>query len=319
MTMIETMVAMAISSVLILGAISVYNNARSNYRTAENLARLQESLRFATDTMDQDIRLAGFWGRTNEAARLQVNAGVRILCDANDVTLWAIGSNAVLSRDIAVDADDDNYNLPCPGNNPRGNSDVLVIRRVDTDPTTVPTPNRVQALSGSVGGRIFANGPADVPLASVDPDRQQVSDVIVNAYYVSNRSKYDSNLPSLRRRSLVGETMQDQEIIAGVENLQVQFGIDRDRDGRLDGYVDGDHAAKRDDNIVAVRLWLLVRGDADETAQGYRDTNVYTTPDADGFTVVPTPGPLGLYPDNHRRFAFTKTIMLKNAKRTDNI
>ncbi|MGI9342342.1 MAG: PilW family protein, partial [Gammaproteobacteria bacterium] len=96
MTLIETMVAMTISSVLILGAITVYSNARANYRTAENLARLQESLRFATDTLDQDIRLAGYWGRTNQAENIIDPApAIVVMCGANNVSAWAIGQLGV--------------------------------------------------------------------------------------------------------------------------------------------------------------------------------------------------------------------------------
>jgi len=302
--MIETMVAMAISSVLILGSITMYNNARSNYRTGENLARLQETLRYAIDTIDQDIRLAGYWGRTNEATDMQLDAPApRVMCADIDVTPWALGQ-----RGIAIDADDDNYAVPCPGTNPRANSDVLVVRHVDTAEDTVATVDQVQVLSKSAGGTIFSDG---IVPGVVDPNLNQIHNVVVNAYYVSNQSKYSDTLPSLRRRSLVGTTMQDQEIIAGVENLQVQFGIDRNNDGQVDGYVDDDHADKRNDNIVAVRLWLLVRGDADETGQGYADRNVYQVPDAGGFTIAPDNG--DQYPENYRRYAFTKIVMLKNA------
>lgn len=306
MTMIETMVAMTISAVLILGAITVYNNARANYRTAENLARLQESLRFAADTLDRDIRLAGYWGRTNQAERIVDPApAVIVMCGANNVSAWALGE-----RGVGIDADDDVYNLPCAGINPRINSDVLVLRHVSTDQTTIPTPNQVQVVTDSVGGTVFSNG--ILPGGPIDPNFNQLYDVVVNAYYVSNQSKYDATLPSLRRRALVGTAMQDQEIIAGVENLQVQFGIDRNDDGQADGYVDADHIAANSP-VVAVRLWMLVRGDADETAQGFADDNVYLTPDADGFVITPDNGVA--YPASHRRFAVTKTILLKNRDR----
>jgi type IV pilus assembly protein PilW len=303
MTMVETMVAMAISSVLVLGAISMYSNARANYRTAENIARLQESMRFATDTLDRDVRLAGFWGRTNEAAPIIRDAAATVACANNDVTAWALGQ-----RGIGIDASDDTYDLDCPGTNPRANSDVLIVRHVDPTQNTVATANSIQVQTHNTGGTIFADG--NPPLGAPDPNLNQIYDVAVSAYYVSNESRYDDAMPSLRRRTLVGQTMQDQEIINGVENLQVQFGIDRTGDGRADGYVDDDHPGKTDDNIVSVRLWLLVRGDTDETAQGYIDDKVYETPDADGFVITPDGG--DQYPQNFRRYAFTKTIALRN-------
>ena len=310
MTMIETMVAMAISAVLVLGSITVYNNARGSYRTAENIARLQESMRFATDTLEEDIRLAGFWGRTNAGAKIVLEPAVQVMCGPLDVTGWALSQPG-----IGIDASDDAYDLACPGTNARDNSDVLVVRHASTvgannDVGMTPDAAKVQVFTNSGGGQIFSSDVSPFPL---DANENQVYDVVVSAYYVSNESKYDTVLPSLRRRRLdgtTGTTMQDQEIITGVENLQVQFGIDRNDDGQADGYVDDDHAGKRNDNIVSVRLWMLVRGDADETGQGYEDDNVYRAPDNDGFVIVPDAG--NEYPRNYRRYAVTKTIKLKN-------
>jgi type IV pilus assembly protein PilW len=307
MTMIETMVAMTISAVLVLGSITVYDNARKNYRTAENIARLQENLRFATDTLDRDVRLAGYWGRTNEDALIVRNAGVQVTCAGNDVTAWALPQPAV----IGVDASDDTYDPAwgCPGVNARADSDALIVRHASTNQAIVPVADRVQLFATSGDGQIFSNGVAPAPVV---PNENQIYDVVVNVYYVSNQSKYSNTMPSLRRRSLVGMTMEDQEVIAGVENLQVQFGIDRNADGQADGYVDEDHPAMAaaGTDIVSVRLWLLVRGDEDEIGQGYEDDHAYRTPDADGLVIVPDGGTE--YPQSYRRYAFTKTIMLKN-------
>ncbi len=310
MTLIETMVAMAISSILIIGSITIYAQARSSFRTAENIARLQENLRFAADTLDEDIRLAGFWGRTHSAAVLLLDpADVIITCADNDVTQWALGRTGQIAP--AVTASDDIYDLPCPpGRAARENSDVLVIRHASPNQQTVPTPGRVQVQTTGNGGEFFSDGIRPAPNG---PETHQIYDVVVNAYYVSDSSRYDATLPSLRRRSLVGTTMHDQEIITGVENLQVQFGIDRDDDGNVDGYFDSGDPAVKKGNIISVRLWMLVRGDADETGQGYVDTTEYLTPDTDGIVITPDAGTA--YPQSHRRYEVTKTILLKNRLR----
>ena len=118
------MVAMTISSVLILGSITIYNQARANYRTAESVARLQESIRYVSDTLEQDIRMAGYWGRTNRGSLLTLDPAIRITCDAdNDVTDWAIGNNRP-----AVEAVDDVPVIACNGTNMRSRSDILTVR-----------------------------------------------------------------------------------------------------------------------------------------------------------------------------------------------
>ena len=119
MTLIETMVAMTISSILILGSIQMYAQARSNYRTTESVARMQENLRFSIDILDDDVRLAGFWGKTNSPARLDGQEDVTVTCNGNDVTTW------VMQKDTYIDALQQASELldDCPGTNPRERSD----------------------------------------------------------------------------------------------------------------------------------------------------------------------------------------------------
>ena len=52
MTLVELMVAMAIGLFLVGGALYVYSQSRSSYRSGDALARLQESARFALDTLE---------------------------------------------------------------------------------------------------------------------------------------------------------------------------------------------------------------------------------------------------------------------------
>ena len=68
MTLIELTVAMAIGLFLIGGALYVYSQSKNTYRASDSLARLQESARFALDTLEPDIRLARYWGLNSEPA-----------------------------------------------------------------------------------------------------------------------------------------------------------------------------------------------------------------------------------------------------------
>ena len=107
--------------------------------------------------------------------------------------------------------------------------------------------------------------------------------------------------------------MLDQEVIPGVENLQVQFGIDTKGNQDVNRYVDGDHplAAPGAANIVAVRLWMLVRSETDEASLAFVDDRIYTPADA---TLAPIdPGVTAGFPETFRRLAVSKTIFLRNS------
>jgi hypothetical protein len=100
-----------------------------------------------------------------------------------------------------------------------------------------------------------------------------------------------------------------------VENLQVQLGVDTDRDGDVDRYVDGDHPLVTlgaagfdpDAQVIAVRVWMLVGTPADDPA--WVDERRYVTPDADLGDLVAGSAD---YPATSRRLQISKTIFLNN-------
>ena len=148
-------------------------------------------------------------------------------------------------------------------------------------------------------------------------------DIIVNTYYVDSDSVGRTGIPALRRKSLGtaggAPDWSDQEIISGVEDLQVQFGIDNGRDANNDGIPDDTDGNGLPDSytgvasawvnanavpatalIVSVRFWLMVRSETAE--QGFRDTRAYTY--ADRVNYQPN--------DNFRRLLVSRTIQLRN-------
>ncbi len=304
MTLIELMVAMSIGLFLIGGALYMYSQSKNTYRASDSLSRLQESARFALDTIEPDIRLARYWGRNAEPAMIEVPAGVTVPCSGSpDVAAWA------LRVGVPVEVSDDRYDLPCNAfaNSPRAGSDVLTLRHAEpwsggTQP--VPEAGRLQVQTSLAHGRIFADGIS--PDLGADSARHNV---VVSAYYVNERSSFDTSQPSLRRLTLRADgSLGEDEVIPGVENLQVQLGIDTNGDGGVDRYVDGDNPLVTDDAaVVAVRLWMLVGTAADD--QGWSDTQHYATPDADlGDLIAGTDD----YPSSARRVQISKTIYLNN-------
>jgi hypothetical protein len=143
-----------------------------------------------------------------------------------------------------------------------------------------------------------------------------INNVTINAYYISNESSFDETLPSLRRLTLgPNEEFDDEEVIPGIENLQVQLGVDTDRDGDVDRYVDGDHPLVTfgaagfapQGQVIAVRLWMLVGIPSSD--QAWIDEQSYATLDADLDDIVAGTAD---YPATFRRLQISKTIFLNN-------
>jgi type IV pilus assembly protein PilW len=297
MSLVELMVALTIGTILIIGAVSVYMQSRSSYRVNEAVARLQENGRFALDTLEPDVRLARYWGQTSRTGFIEGRAGP---LDANAFAGDDdCGPNWGVNLDSDIDGSNNAYTLGCAAhnNNPAATSDVLVIRHASANPVALQAA-RIQVQSDRAHGELFDNGVLPAGFVTTS----ETFNLIAHGYYVSRDSTAVNGLPSLRRKALTaGPAVTDEEIIQGVEDLQVQFGVDTTGDGIINRYVNPG-AVPAGSPILAVRLWLRLRTEAIEV--GFQDDNVYTYADQ----VV---GPLN---DNFRRLLVSKTILLRNAR-----
>jgi len=301
LSLIELMVGITVGLIVLAAALTLHSQGSARYRLSEAQIRLNEQSAFALDALLTDIRLAGFWGIAGNPARISIPPALRIHCRVSgaDISDFALD----LKRGLA--ALDNSDQLPCPASRPRADSDVLIIRHASAR-RMPPESGQIQLQAGLLSGVLFADGIAP---ALAGP-ASETHDVQLGIWYVSERSGFDSTQPALRRLTLVRHgRIEDQEIIAGIENMQLRLGLDTSGDGAVNFFTDPAHAAAAGPGqIVALRLWLLVR--SDEPEAGWQDTKVWQPPDPQLAPIVPgvTPG----YPARYRRLAVTRTVALRN-------
>lgn len=301
LSLVELMVALTISLVLIFGATQVYVDSRNAYNTNEAVARLQENARYAMSVIEPDIRMANYWGLVKGASLVsgQAAQAAGTAPIANNAQVLYCGNNFAVDLNVNLQGDNNSYSRTGACNtlagtgwatNPQLSSDTLTLRRASTvlsvDAANAPLsiPNVLQICSTRTAARVYSDGAA----CGTAP-ASQVNNLIVNLYYVDNNSSNAAGVPSLRRKALASiggvKQFQDQEIMAGVEDLQVQFGIDSSTvnpiatpTGIAARYVNPD-AVPAGAQIVAVRVWLLLRADAPEI--GFTDIRAYAYGDRD--------------------------------------
>jgi len=316
--LIETMIALVIGLFLIFSAVAVQDRSRTTYRTVEAVARLQETARYAFDVIEPDVRMASYWGLTNRPDYIVNSAapdadlpadllGAKAVIDACG-TNWVIdldqyigGWNAAHDYALACAAHQDDY---------RAGTDGLIVRRGAENAPAALVENRLYVQSSRVQGRIFIanpgctnpNDPACIP-GDYSPLTSETRELIATAYYVSNSSVGRADVPALRRKRLVAGSILDEEVVPGIEDLQVRFGIDTNGDTSADTYVDpaADPAA-HGGQIVAATIWLRVR--AEDPEFGFADDRAYVYAD-----VNEAPSN-----DHFRRIVVSKTISLRNTR-----
>ena len=114
LTLVELMVALAIGSFLMIGAIQIYNQSRQAFVINESIARVQETAQFAMDTIEADLRMASNWGRNSRGLAVE---GRSIIGDANPNGLPQPGANCaadwVLNLALPIDGTNNGYGLAC--------------------------------------------------------------------------------------------------------------------------------------------------------------------------------------------------------------
>ncbi|MBK6597343.1 MAG: PilW family protein [Proteobacteria bacterium] len=358
-SLIELLVALAIGSILLVGAVYVYQNGRQTYAINESVARLQDQGRYVFSVIEPEIEMAGFYGFTNTgdsigfvtatnpgavvpAARMRQQplppmsptpvpvpglAASAQSCGVNfavDVLTPIQGSN-----DGLVDGMPFTCALSAAAGGIAPNTDTLTIRHAGFEPVA-PRDGRVQLyasrLTSRTAQRLFADGQAP---GVVNADNQ-IRDLVVRAYYVANNSVDRPGFPALRVKTLTeaggAPTFTDTEVISGVEDVQVQFGIDTgdydndgvvdpgadanndgiiETDGRTTRYVSPDFPNLNRFQIVAVRVWIRLR--ADQTEIGFSDAGrTYQYADV---TYIPVGDAT-----RFRRAVMSRTVSLRNSR-----
>jgi type IV pilus assembly protein PilW len=324
------MIALVLGLALLATFLAVLQHCRNQFATNESLARLQDTGRHALSVLLPDLEHAGFYGFTNTRAARYLRDGVTLAdnealrqpseprappaglpagahdCGINfavDLSLPVQGSNnsyaiGVAARDCAPTA---------AAGGAHAGSDTLTVRRASLAPAE-PRAGRIQLYSrrfASVEPQdLFGDGRAPGP---VDADHL-VRDLEVRTYYIANHSVERPGWPALRVKALTesggAAQFRDEEVMPGVEDLQVEFGLASGGGDATVRYVAPDSPLLREVTPVAVRLWLRIR--ADVTERGFSDARSLNYADT-----VFTPSSVEA---TQRRMLIERTVALRNAR-----
>ncbi len=323
-TLIELMVALAIGSFLMLGALTVFMQSRTSFRVNESVSRLQESARFVIDVMEPDVRMASYFGLTSRSSKIENSATPLDVIPAGLDVAGDCGQNWTIDLSREVDGTNNGYGWACAafGTGAQPQADTLVVHRVTEDPIALALLDADTMYMQSARFRdsqLFVGAAVPAGFLAVN---SQTHALMVAGYYVSQNSSLDTPgnpVPSLRMKLLLGGApgprLDDREILPGVEDFQIQFGVDTDilgavNRGSVDRYVNpgdpiitfGAPGFLPNAEILSVRIWLRIRAERPEN--GFTDTTDYVYADQD----VPA------FNDQFRRTIVTRTIYLRNAR-----
>ncbi len=307
-SLVEILVAMAIAMFLMIGLAAVFSNsARTSAELNHSLQQIENG-RFAVQTLSDQVALTGFYGRL--PGMLASPATLPDPCDfSNMADLRAATALPIQGYNSPATSP-----LTCiPAANHIANTDILIVRRADTIVTAtaslVPEEIYIQtnADAGNSANPIIAAGDiANFTLRNRDGTTvAPIRKYHVHIYFVAPCSipagggslctgGTDDNgnpIPTLKRLELRVDPSDNTlkmipiSLVEGIENLQIDYGVDTDGNGVPDGsYLTIPGTIPDWSNVMAVRLNVLARNL--ERSPGFTDAKAYDM----GIAGTVTPG-----------------------------
>lgn len=309
-TLIEIMVALVLGMLILLALTILFSRNTGNQSELERTTRQLESARFAVDTMVEDLMHAGYFGEFNpNTLALPPSYQTPDPC-ATAVTGLGWNTTATpVQMPVAIQGISAGAALGCLTNR-RAGTEAVVVRHAETsDAITMAGGNttnlylQITRCALDIPRLVAAAVPAANPSTTFNlrmPDCATVNDrlrrLTQRTYYIADCNDCSANdgIPTLKRVEMIDGQLRRVSIAEGVENLQLEYGLDTNGDGQPDGYSTMGSGAITGvapntwDNVVATRLHVLTRNTA--TTTGHVDNRTYQLgPDvsvvepADGF------------------------------------
>lgn len=315
-SLIELMIGLLIGLIIVGVTFSVYLNSKLTMNEVTVIADMQESAMYAVRSLTVDVEHAGYAGLAPVRGAVDGRAGTTAAAGLPGISYdcgpgWAINvlqplqvinnytaefSGTGLCFDSSVNSGE---RVPVQG------TDVLLVQKADIRQATTLQNGIIYLRSNFSGGALFE--PSAPPADISAPFQDQLWLPVV--YFVRDYFlEPGDDIPSLWKLELGTDPdtgvygLIEKEVAPGIENMQVQLGIDDDQDGSVNRYLDADHPAAAGAKASAVRIWLLLR--TTEPDYQYTNANTYTLA---GRTIDPANPD-----DNYKRQVMMITVPIRN-------
>ena len=288
LSLVELMIAMVLALVLSAAVISVFANNRHSFNQDENAQRMQDDARHALRELTFDLSMAGHYGDLLVPGSVTPDGGLTLTSDCGPVGApeWVYqpvepGTGESLSV-VALDnatAAQAAANFSCiNGGEFRAGTDIVSIKRVAGSRSAALTAGRVYLRTNGTVGLLFKE-PVVAPAVNVPAPRADW-EYRPSIYYIRNFAyEAGDGIPTLCKKVLRGAApgMTTECLAAGIEDLQVEYGIDTTGDGSANVYMPAPTLADLQ-NVVSARVSLLAR--TTEIDIRYANDKTYTLSNA---------------------------------------
>jgi type IV pilus assembly protein PilW len=310
-SLIELMVSVALGLIILTALFIIFvGNIRSRGEI-EKASQQIENGRYAIQLLTEDFRLAGFFAEFDPSLMASPAA-------LPDVCATDIGD---LKSSFMLHVQGHNNGAVTPGcvDDLKAGTDIMVVRRAST---CVPGVDGCEVLADAPHFQAsLCSNPSELENptyldhhfklsannAGLTLTKRNCTDLAASyryrthIYFIANNNESGDGIPTLKRAELGEDGFAVVPLVEGVEDLQVEYGLDKPTvDGAPDSYTAAPASIDDWRSVVSVKIGLLARNT--EKTQGYTDSKTYTL----------LSNAATSYADGYKRHAFQSTVRLNN-------
>ncbi len=312
-SLLELLIAMSLGIFIIGTTLHFFETTRKTQRVQSELSDVRENAKFALDMIKEDIQMAGYYGcatRWDESS--SVNA-LNLDADAKNNFKWDF-SQALHGNEFNYDESSATPRSWLPVLDTSLNSatwgDVITIRHADRRELNIVSHDDSSAVikitanngirqydyvlatdcdfssifqktNSTTGSQTIQHGTNPLPSEyagnrTLDLGKQYPNTAKLMKLYSISYFIKDSNegVPTLFR---INSARNIEQVISGITDMQIQYGVDEDGDQSIDNYYTADAVENNNwwDNVLVVGLTIKAAG---YTSDGRNISSLNGTP-----------------------------------------
>lgn len=331
LSMIELIVAMALSLILMLGVIQIFISNKKTFEINHDLSLMQESGRVALELMTGSIRMADHWVGVEAES---VKFGTTSLstapsgCNASQVfdTEYVLRGYDGASSLSGVT----NFPSSCiPASDYVADTDIIFVKFGDgrtllNDAGIANNDNAdihyLRAHEGQSAyvfkGSSSADAIAEIPSEDAVFNMEYATDLyFIRKCTVKVLNVCKDDVPTLVRLTLNEDRFEQEALVEGVEQLQLEYGVDTDDDFAIDEYLSASAIANTPAawaDVLSVKVSIIARSTDQDFSIDEQDKEYLMAGDkstaGEGYTVSAA--------DKHyRRKLYQREVFVRNRGR----
>src|SRR5882724_8934387 len=237
-SIIELMVAITISLIVLAALVGLFAGNSRERSEIERANQQTENGRYALQIIGEDLRDAGYFAWFNPGTVAGPNPQLAIPATLPDACATDVPTlNSAMA--LAIQGYDNGANAPACVADLRPGTDILVVRRAST--CAVGAAGCDPQVAGDVylqpsgcatefaAGTYYAldSNAANLNLHQKDcATAALIYQFRIHIYFVANNDKPGDGIPTLKRAELGAGAFNIVPLVEGVENLQLEYGVD---------------------------------------------------------------------------------------------